>query len=442
MIALYVRVSTHEQAENGYSIDEQIDRLVAYCNALGYESYKVYKDPGFSGATTDRPALQNLINDVKLHHVHKVLVYKLDRLSRSQVDTLNLIENVFLKNDCDFNSISENFDTATPFGRAMIGILAVFAQLEREQIKERLSMGKIARAKKGLYKGGGLTPIGYDFIDSRLVVNEAEREQVKLIYDMFENGGTYRGIVKFMNDNGYQHKYGQWHRNTLTNVLQNPIYTGTMIYNGETYEGIHEPIISQRQFDNVQAIIKRRKGQRQDNRASLLGNILVCGRCGAKLHAHRYSVGYDYYWCDNKRQCHNRSYRIDKLDTIILDEIRKLKIDPDFKPSLKSHHTDTKKINEQIARIDSKIARMIDLYGLENVPIDILENKLNELNEQKRNLINQLNRVPDKLDIEQVNNLLIDFRTLVDTADMKPIVNLLIDRIVLEDDTIKIEWNF
>jgi len=442
MIALYVRVSTHEQAENGYSIDEQIDRLVAYCNALGYDSYKVYKDPGFSGATTDRPALQNLINDVKLHHVHKVLVYKLDRLSRSQVDTLNLIENVFLKNDCDFNSISENFDTATPFGRAMIGILAVFAQLEREQIKERLSMGKIARAKKGLYKGGGLAPIGYDFINSRLVVNESEREQVKLIYDMFESGGTYRGIVKFMNDNGYRHKYGQWHRNTLTNVLQNPIYTGTMIYNGETYEGIHEPIISQRQFDNVQAIIKRRKGQRQDNRASLLGNILVCGRCGAKLHAHRYSVGYDYYWCDNKRQCHNRSYRIDKLDTIILDEIRKLKIDPDFKPSLKSHHTDAKMINEQIARIDSKIARMIDLYGLENVPIDILENKLNELNEQKRKLIDQLNRVPDKLDFEQVNNLLIDFQTLVDTADMKPIVNLLIDRIILEDDTIKIEWNF
>jgi site-specific DNA recombinase len=435
-------VSTHEQAENGYSIDEQIDRLIAYCNALGYDSYKVYKDPGFSGATTNRPALQNLINDVKLHHVHKVLVYKLDRLSRSQVDTLNLIENVFLKNDCDFNSISENFDTATPFGRAMIGILAVFAQLEREQIKERLSMGKIARAKKGLYKGGGLAPIGYDFIDSRLVVNESEREQVKLIYDMFENGGTYRGIVKFMNDNGYQHKYGQWHRNTLTNVLQNPIYTGTMIYNGETYEGIHEPIISQRQFDNVQAIIKRRKGQRQDNRASLLGNILVCGRCGSKLHAHRYSVGYDYYWCDNKRQCHNRSYRIDNLDAIILDEIRKLKIDPDFKPSLKSNHTDTKRINEQIARIDSKIARMIDLYGLENIPIDILENKLNELNEQKRNLIDQLNRVPDKLDFEQVNNLLIDFQTLVDTAEMKPIVNLLIDRIVLEDDTIKIEWNF
>jgi site-specific DNA recombinase len=174
----------------------------------------------------------------------------------------------------------------------------------------------------------------------------------------------------------------------------------------------------------------------------LLGNILVCGRCGAKLHAHRYNVGYDYYWCDNKRQCHNRSYRIDKLDTIILDEIRKLKIDPEFKPSLKSHHTGTKRINEQIARIDSKIARMIDLYGLENVPIDILENKLNELNEQKRNLIDQLNRVPDKLDFEQVNNLLIDFQTLVDTAEMKPIVNLLIDRIVLEDDTIKIEWNF
>ena len=127
MIAIYVRVSTQEQAQNGYSVEEQTERLKKYSEAIGRNDFKIYTDGGFSGGNTDRPALQELINDIKSHLIDKVIVYKLDRLSRSQLDTLYLIEKVFLANDCDFVSISENFDTSTPFGKAMIGILAVFA---------------------------------------------------------------------------------------------------------------------------------------------------------------------------------------------------------------------------------------------------------------------------------------------------------------------------
>ena len=148
-VALLARVSTQEQAINGHSIGEQIERMHKYCDAMGWTVYKEYTDAGYSGANTDRPALQRMIRDIKAGKINKVLVYKLDRLSRSQKDTLYLIEDVFLANNTDFVSMSENFDTSTPFGRAMIGILAVFAQLEREQIKERMQMGKEARAKEG-----------------------------------------------------------------------------------------------------------------------------------------------------------------------------------------------------------------------------------------------------------------------------------------------------
>ena len=141
-VALYPRVSTQEQAKEGYSIGEQIERLTDYCKAMRWEVYKIYTDPGYSGGNTDRPGLQEMIKDVEAGLIDKVVVYKLDRLSRSQLDTLYLIEKVFLANGTDFVSMSENFDTSTPFGRAMIGILAVFAQLEREQIKERMGMGK------------------------------------------------------------------------------------------------------------------------------------------------------------------------------------------------------------------------------------------------------------------------------------------------------------
>ena len=148
VVGCYVRVSTENQIEN-YSIEEQIQRLQAYCLSKDYAIYDMYVDGGYSGGNTNRPALLKLINDAEQRKIQAVVVYKLDRLSRSQKDTLTLIEDKFLKNDVDFISVSENFDTSTPFGKAMIGILSVFAQLEKDQITERFTMGRIGRSKAG-----------------------------------------------------------------------------------------------------------------------------------------------------------------------------------------------------------------------------------------------------------------------------------------------------
>lgn len=133
-VAIYVRVSTLEQAEEGYSVDEQINKLEKYSEIKEWSVYETYVDPGYTGSNIDRPGMQRLIADAKLKRFDAVLVYKLDRLSRSQKDTLHLIEDVFDKHNVSFVSLNENFDTSTPFGKAMIGILSVFAQLEREQI--------------------------------------------------------------------------------------------------------------------------------------------------------------------------------------------------------------------------------------------------------------------------------------------------------------------
>ena len=131
----YVRVSTENQLEN-YSIEEQTKRLEAYCLAKGWTIPEVYTDGGFSGGNTNRPALQMMLHDLHSNIAQAVVVYKLDRLSRSQKDTLMLIEDEFLANHVDFISVNENFDTSTPFDRAMIGMLSVFAQLEKDQIVE------------------------------------------------------------------------------------------------------------------------------------------------------------------------------------------------------------------------------------------------------------------------------------------------------------------
>ena len=151
---LYIRVSTTEQAEEGFSVEEQEARLRSYCDAYGLIINAVHSDPGYSGATLDRPGIKKVVSDVKAGRCKKVIVWKLDRLSRSQKDTLILLEDVFLENGCDFVSIMESFDTSTPFGRCIVGILAAFAQMERENIKARTMMGKQAGLKEGNYYSG------------------------------------------------------------------------------------------------------------------------------------------------------------------------------------------------------------------------------------------------------------------------------------------------
>ena len=211
-VAIYIRVSTYEQAQEGYSIDEQKERLVQYCKAMGWVVSEIYIDPGFSGSNLERPGLQKLIAEIKAYD--SVLVYKLDRISRSQKDTMYLIEDVFLKNDVDFVSMSESFDTSTPFGRAAVGLLATFAQLERENIKERMTMGMKGRARKGYWKGTSRPPIGYDYKDGNLEVNDYEAMQIRELFTIAANGipnmpYNVKNMARYLSQK-YSNKYGNW----------------------------------------------------------------------------------------------------------------------------------------------------------------------------------------------------------------------------------------
>ena len=200
----------------------------------------MYIDGGYSGGNMERPALQKLLSDVQSGKINAVLVYKLDRLSRSQKDTLNIIEDHFLKNGVDFISLNENFDTSTPFGKAMIGILSVFAQLEKDQITERFTMGRIGRSKAGYYHGGPTAPTGYDYKDGKLIVNPVTSQQVQEVYREFLNGKSINSIQRQMHE-----KYGGWGSATLVlNVLKNSVYIGMVMFKGVAYPRLHTPVIS------------------------------------------------------------------------------------------------------------------------------------------------------------------------------------------------------
>lgn len=230
--AIYLRVSTLEQAENGYSLDEQEAKLRKYCEIKEWNVVHVYKDPGYSGAKLERPGLQQLIRDCQAKRIENVIVYKLDRLSRSQRDTLYLIEDVFNENDVKFLSLSENFDTATPFGRAMVGILSVFSQLEREQIKERMMLGKQGRAKDGKAMSYGNPPFGYtyDKNDNTLYVDTFQASIVKRIFKDYLNGKSIHSIRKALNEEGHLGKRVAWSYKTVRQVLSTRTYTGVVVY--------------------------------------------------------------------------------------------------------------------------------------------------------------------------------------------------------------------
>ena len=197
--ALYIRVSTEAQAEEGYSIQAQTERLEAYCKAMGWDHYRFYTDGGYSGSNLDRPEMTRLIADAKGGQVATVVVFKLDRLSRSQKDTLYLIEDVFLTNGVDFISLNESIDTSTPYGRAMIGILSAFAQLERENIYLRTRMGMVERVRQGYWMGGGGVPFGYDYDQTAgILVPNADAPRVRQMYDLYLKGWSAQRIADRM----------------------------------------------------------------------------------------------------------------------------------------------------------------------------------------------------------------------------------------------------
>lgn len=477
-VALYPRVSSQEQANEGYSIGEQIERLTDYCKAMQWEVYKIYTDPGYSGANTDRPGLQDMLKDVRKGNVDKVVVYKLDRLSRSQKDTMMLIEDEFLAHNVDFVSMTENFDTATPFGRAMIGLLAVFAQLERDNIKSRTKMGKEARAKEGKWGGGSTVPIGYEYNIAKdlLEVNDYEAMQIREIYDLFLQGVPLRTIETMFLEKGYKHKYGVWRAGTIRALLGRKTHIGYISYANEWYKGEHEPLVDPEIWEKAYELLTIRReeyllsGVKPRAKKSYLGGLLVCKHCGAKYTRQTGKKSKTcpqplYYCCYSRCKkvkamikdpnCQNKNWYLKELDDLVLDEIRKLATDPEYINTIikeKSKRAETPNkidlIREEIENIDEQISRFMDLYGIGKFTIDQVSGKVDPLNEQKRGLeqeLNKLNAESGRVSEEETLEILESFGEILNGGELEEIqgaIETLISYIELDNDDVYIHWKF
>jgi DNA invertase Pin-like site-specific DNA recombinase len=257
--AIYTRVSTDENLDQAYnSLHAQGDACSAYVQSQQAEGWLLnpnrYDDGGFSGGTLERPALQRLVADIKAGRVDVIVVYKIDRLSRSLTDFAKLVE-VMEAHGVTFVSVTQSFNTTTSMGRLTLNILLSFAQFEREVIGERIRDKFAASRKRGIWMGGSV-PLGYDIANRKLVVNEQEAETVRRIFDGFAKTGSATTLTKSLQAEQVATKRGRSiNKSDIYKIIHNRTYVGEVAHKGNVYPGEHLGIITRERWDEVHAIL-------------------------------------------------------------------------------------------------------------------------------------------------------------------------------------------
>jgi site-specific DNA recombinase len=303
--AIYTRKSSEEGLEQEFnSLDAQREACAAYIASQRTEGWIAlpteYDDGGFSGGTLERPGLQRLLADMEAELVDVVVVYKIDRLSRSLMDFSKLVE-VFDRNAVTFVSVTQSFNTTTSMGRLTLNILLSFAQFEREVIGERIRDKFAASRKRGMWMGGW-TPLGYDVVDRRLVVNQVEAELVRRIFARFLELGSVTLLVRELQQQGATTKQGKsFEKGAVYKLLNNRVYVGEAVHKELAYPGEHAALIKPAMFERVRAILasngrQRAASTRRDTPALLKGFIFTeSGRAMTPTHTRKGSRLYRYY---------------------------------------------------------------------------------------------------------------------------------------------------
>lgn len=340
--AIYCRVSTEEQAREGFSIAAQRKTLLNFCSIKEWDAVKIYTDEGASGKNTKRPAFQRLLTDADGGLFDLVLVWKINRFSRKNSDLLNTVEYL---NGRGINLVSccEQFDASTPSGRLMLSMLGTIGEFERETIVENIRSGMTERAEQGLFNGGRV--LGYDSAGGLLTVNGAEAETVREIFDLYLEGWGYKSIADKLEAEGRRTKNGcAFSGVSVKRILKNPIYAGRIEYNRAkraagrvlrcggfvSSAGRHQRIISQEEFARVQRIMDSGKQAYAEKSGYLLSSLLRCPLCRGRMTGHTTHGGnsklYRYYVCTNYKGHTGSAYgsfsiNADMIENAVLDYV-------------------------------------------------------------------------------------------------------------------------
>ncbi|CUU14665.1 FIG00854435 hypothetical protein CDS [Bradyrhizobium sp.] len=320
------------------SLDAQRESCEAYILSQRTEGWTPvsdrYDDGGFSGGTLERPALKRLLAAVQARKIDVIVVYKIDRLSRSMLDFLNLVE-LFERHGVTFVSVTQSFNTKDAMGRMALNILVTFAQFERELIGERIRDKVAASRKRGKWMGGW-TPLGYEVRDRKLLVHEVDAERVRAIFQRFVQLKSATRLARELVAANERTRYGHLlDKGVLYKILNNRVYLGEAVHKGTSYPGEHQPIIDRKLWDQVHTILKesprKRAGNARAQTPALLKGLLY-GPDGAAMsptHTRKSGRLYRYYISQTamkqgRSDCPVKLVPAAELDRIIIDQVRLL----------------------------------------------------------------------------------------------------------------------
>ena len=342
--AIYTRKSTTMGLEQDFNtLDAQREAGENYVRLQSHQGWEVlptrYDDGGFTGANTDRPALQRLFDDIDRGEVDVVVVYKVDRLSRSILDFSQMVQR-FDSKGVAFVSVTQNFDTSSSMGRLVLNVLLSFAQFEREMTAERTRDKVHAARRKGRWTGGPV-PLGYDLVDGKLVVNDLEAVTVREIFTLYLQHRSLFAVMAELKARGrltkrYVTKAGtvrqadHWDKRAIIRTLKNPVYVGRMPCNGESFDGDHEPIVELETYEQANALIGGRTTRDPKPTNYLLKGLMRCGGCGAAMtpaSSNRRGREYRYYRCKTrelrgKDACTTMPVAALAMENLVLNRIR------------------------------------------------------------------------------------------------------------------------
>ncbi len=393
----------------------------------------------------DRPAIKQLIQDCLDGKVDTVYVYKLDRLSRNQRDTLYLLEDVFDNNNVQFISYMENFDTTYPAGKAMLSIISIFAQLERETIMERTRLGLRKRAEDGYWRGGGKTPFAYDY-NKETGMLEINPER-KIIFDLMKKlrlqGCSYPDLSKAT---GYDEAWIQGILNAKTNL-------GKIPYKGELYDGRHEAVISEEEYEQLQEI-ERQRSKNQHASHYLLSGKIYCAKCGAKYRYQKWGQRIICY-CYSQQKSKPKLIKDPNCDNLRLDsfEIEDSFLEQLFAMSLNEdlfrETFNLSKINledelkDRLNKITRKIENLIQLLS-ENIANDEIKKEIARLKSEKSNVSKQIEEIKQRerttKTYDKIKNLECVWKDM-EFKEKRNVIESLLDKIIVDGKTLKIYWN-
>jgi len=303
--AIYTRKSSEEGLEQSFnSLDAQREACEAYVKSQQHEGWQAiaahYDDGGFTGGNMDRPALKQLMTEIQAGKVNVIVVYKVDRLTRSLADFAKLVEQ-FDKFGVSFVSVTQQFNTTTSMGRLTLNVLLSFAQFEREVTGERIRDKIAASKKKGMWMGGTV-PLGYTSGDHKLVLDEAEASTVRTIFNEFLRAGSVQSLQDWLRANNVTSRRGRhFFRGPLYTILRNPHYLGLIRHKQETYSGEHTAIIDRETWDKAQALLDSNiQGERRKARTTkeslFTGKLFdAAGTRYTPTHANKSGRRYRYY---------------------------------------------------------------------------------------------------------------------------------------------------